>query len=400
MTSRRLATLQRHAMHASRRLATLQRHLTTTSSPLGEKVCVLGAGSFGSAITRVLSQSPSTTHVNLFARRSSLSKEINTLRTNRQYIEATGEIFPPKVTAYSSLSDSITGATMLVVVVPSNYLEPLLIDIQRLRHLLGENPIVVSLVKSLHYDSSSGRLKTICEEITHHLGDSTPVLALMGPNIYTEMIRDTFAEATIGYLPTDLDAAARTQRCFTTDTFCTSCCEDRLGVELAGGLKNVVSLGAGFCEGLGQGANARAAICRLGLREMASLSERMGAKRSTLYEESSGMGDLVLTCTVGRGRQLACSFVHTFVQEGPCLNLNDSLLRWERLEHEKMNGMKIPDYHNASVVHDYMLSSCGENFMNEFPLFTTIYNIAYLGAPPSSILDALRMSASKSPADY
>jgi glycerol-3-phosphate dehydrogenase (NAD+) len=243
------------------------RHLTTTS---GEQVCVLGSGSFGSAITRVLSQSPSTKHVNLHARRSEIVEEINLYRTNRQYIdEAAGEIFPSKVTASSSLSDSITGATVLVLVVPSNYLKPLLVDIQINRHLLGDNPFVVSLVKSLHYDGRRGRLTTICDEITHHLDDFTiPVVALMGPNIYTEMIRDTFAEATIGHLQKDLDAAARAQQIFTTDTFRTSTCDDRIGVELAGGLKNVVSLGAGFCEGLGHGANARAAIIRLGLREM------------------------------------------------------------------------------------------------------------------------------------
>lgn len=386
-----------HSSTARQRLSNLTRHIST-SNVKRETICVLGAGSFGSAITRVLAQAPATEKVNLLCNRSSVADEINNLRTNRQYIKD-DNVFPSKVTAHSSLINSITGANIIVVVVPSNYLPPLLDEIKESSHLLAKNAIVISLVKSLHYDSNSNKLTTICDEISKKL--NLPTVCLMGPNIYTEMIRDEFAEATIGYCPIDISAAIRAQQVFTTDTFRVSICNDRLGVELCGGLKNVISLASGFCEGLHQGSNTKAAVIRLGLKEMATFSKHLGVSSKTFYEESCGIGDLLLTCTVGRGRQLAKSFVETYNASGPCQTIQDSTLRWENLENDTLNGMKLPDWHNAKVVHDYMLNVSnthgpGVLDVDSFPLFSAIYNISYLGAPPSTILDALKIAVAGS----
>ena len=198
-----------------------------------ETVAVLGAGSFGSAIARVLAQAPATSKVNVWARRASVADEINRLRTNKQYIDA-DNVFPPKVTAFTSVGDAIRNASIVVIVVPSLYLQPLLDDIAtNSADLLANDAVIVSLVKSIHYDGTN--LTTVCHEISETL--RLPTVALMGPNIFREMIRDEFAEATIGHLPADVEAAARVKEIFTTSTFRVSTCDDRVGVELCGGLK-------------------------------------------------------------------------------------------------------------------------------------------------------------------
>ena len=183
-------------------------------------VAVLGAGSFGSAIARVLAQAPATNKVNFWARRASVADEINSLRTNKQYIDA-DNVFPPKVTAFTSVGDAIRNASIVVIVVPSLYLQPLLDDIATNIDLLANDAVIVSLVKSLHYDGTNRlttpNLTTVCHEISEKL--KLPTVALMGPNIFREMIRDEFAEATIGHLPADVEAAARVKEIFTTSTF-------------------------------------------------------------------------------------------------------------------------------------------------------------------------------------
>ena len=359
-------------------------------------VAVLGAGSFGSAIARVLAQAPATNKVNFWARRASVADEINTLRSNKQYIDA-DNVFPPKVTAFTSVGDAIRNASIIVIVVPSLYLQPLLNDIATNIDLLANDAVIVSLVKSLHYDGIN--LTTVCHEISEKL--KLPTVALMGPNIFREMIRDEFAEATIGHLPADVEAAARVKEIFTTSTFRVSTCDDRVGVELCGGLKNVISLAAGFCEGLGQGANTKAAVIRLGLKEMSKFSTTyfgaLGARAATFYEESCGVGDLLLTCTVGRGRQLAKSFVEAFESHGPCSTVEESHVRWEMLESETLNGMKLPDYSNAKAVFDYVSQKMVNGDpckLSKFPLFSAIYQISYRGAPPSTILLALKTAVS------
>ena len=77
--------------------------------------------------------------------------------------------------------------------------------------------------------------------------------------------------------------------------------DDIVGVQLAGALKNVYAIAAGISDGLGFGANARAALITRGLAELMRLGSAMGARPDTLMG-LSGVGDLVLTCTDNQSR--------------------------------------------------------------------------------------------------
>jgi glycerol-3-phosphate dehydrogenase (NAD(P)+) len=76
-------------------------------------------------------------------------------------------------------------------------------------------------------------------------------------------------------------------------------------VEVGGAVKNVIALAAGVSDGLGFGANTRAALITRGLAEISRLGIRLGADRATLAG-LAGLGDLVLTCTgdLSRNRQV------------------------------------------------------------------------------------------------
>ena len=171
------------------RVIKLQRHLQsgTVMNANTETVCVLGAGSFGSTMAHVLAQSETIGRVNLWARRASVAAEINEKRTNQQY---TGEHkFPLNILATSCLAEALEGASCVCVAIPSAFMAPILGDITT-KHRAGMTPdvVFVSLVKSLHRHGSS--LTTMCAEMSAILGPGTPVVAMMGPNIYTEMLQD------------------------------------------------------------------------------------------------------------------------------------------------------------------------------------------------------------------
>jgi glycerol-3-phosphate dehydrogenase (NAD(P)+) len=76
---------------------------------------------------------------------------------------------------------------------------------------------------------------------------------------------------------------------------------DLVGVELGGSFKNVLAIAAGAADGLGFGANTRAALITRGLAEMMRLGEAMGGRRET-FMGLAGMGDLILTCTDNQSR--------------------------------------------------------------------------------------------------
>jgi glycerol-3-phosphate dehydrogenase (NAD(P)+) len=118
----------------------------------------------------------------------------------------------------------------------------------------------------------------------------------------------SFAAELVQGLPTAITVAASTQRhalqvsqWFQSDYFRAYPTDDIRGVQLGGALKNIYAIAAGISDGLGFGANARAALITRGLAELMRLADMLGARRDTLMG-LSGMGDLILTCTDDKSR--------------------------------------------------------------------------------------------------
>merc|ERR1719486_1340926 len=193
---------------------------------------------------------------------------------------------------------------------------------------------------------------------------------LMGANVANEVAKGDFAEATIGC--TDIATGKNWCKVFNTGDFKVDAVKDVAGVELCGALKNVVALGAGFCDGLGYGGNTKAAIIRIGLKETIKFAKMFftGVQDDT-FLESCGLADLVTTCYGGRNRKCAESFAR---KEGS----------WDALEKSLLNGQKLQGTITAK---DVMVVLRSKGLVDEFPLFTRIHEIAFEGKPCESIIE-------------
>ena len=200
---------------------------------------------------------------------------------------------------------------------------------------------------------------------------------LMGANVANEVAKGDFAEATIGC--TDMEIGKKWCALFNTKDFKLDAVEDVAGAELCGALKNVVALGAGFSDGLGYGGNTKAAIIRIGLKEMQKFCETFygdrGIKNET-FLESCGVADLVTTCFGGRNRKCADIFAKNVVA--------GTKKDWDTIEAEELNGQKLQGTGTAKDV-----MTCINNLGKkaEFPLFTAIHAIAFEGAAPSTLIE-------------
>lgn len=217
-------------------------------------------------------------------------------------------------------------------------------------------------------------MQRVSEVIEEELGLSAAVL--MGANIADEVAREDFCETSIGVpLRTHYEAdCALYKALFQTPYFRVRCCPDVVGVELCGALKNAIALAAGVVDGLGLGANTKAAVIRIGLDEMRRFCHAVcpTVQESTFFE-SCGVADLITTCYGGRNRRIAEQMVLTGKS-------------FEALEVELMNGQKLQGPLASEQMY-YFLKN--RSLLGEFPLTCAIYRICFERQPPSSLIEHL-----------
>lgn len=249
------------------------------------RITVLGSGSWGSALAKVLSDKGHPTA--LWGRRPELASAIESTRENATFLP--GIQFADALHSTSDLNAALAGAEMLVVAIPTHGLR----DVLRTAGAAIPSGIpVVSATKGIE----QGTLFFVDEMIASELPWAREwFVALSGPSFAREV---AMGQPTVVVAAARSLALARTvqEAFFTEDKFRVYLSDDVTGVEVGGALKNVIAIAAGASDGLKFGHNARAALITRGLSEIARLAMKMGANPLTLAG-LAGMGDLVLTCT-------------------------------------------------------------------------------------------------------
>lgn len=268
-----------------------------------DKIAVLGAGAWGTALARLLAERGP---VGLWTWQEAHARALAFDRENREFLP--GYSLSSRVSPTSQLAEALSGAKLVVVAVPSEAVRTTLALAQA--HLVAEASLVI-VAKGIE-PTSLMLLSEVTRDVLGGAAEHQAVF-LSGPSFALEVARG---------LPTNLVAAGRdpersrwVQQRFASDRLRVYSSDDPAGVQVGGALKNVIAIAAGASDGLGFGHNTRAALITRGLAEMARLAAAKGGNVLTL-SGLAGLGDLVLTCSaelsrnrtvgfeLGRGRQL------------------------------------------------------------------------------------------------
>jgi glycerol-3-phosphate dehydrogenase (NAD(P)+) len=249
---------------------------------------VIGAGSWGTALAIQLARNGH--RALLWGRELDEMRDMIQHRYNARYLPDIR--FPEGLEPVEHLEEVLEQTQNLLNVVPSAGFRS---SLSAVKPLLDDGAKVMWATKGL--EDGSGKL--LHEVLTEELGDNTPYAVVSGPSFAKEVARGMPTAVTVASFDDDFRAEAASW--LHGDTFRVYMSEDVIGVELGGAVKNVLAIAAGISDGLGFGANARAAIITRGLAEIMRLGATLGAQRETLMG-LSGMGDLVLTCTDDQSR--------------------------------------------------------------------------------------------------
>lgn len=245
------------------------------------KVSVLGAGSWGIALARVLH-----TNGNEVTVWSALGDEISMLCEHREHLtKLPGVKLPDDMIFTQNLEEAVKEKELLVMAVPSPFVRS---TAGQIAVFYDKKQIIVNVAKGIE----EATLKTLSDVIKDEIPGAN-VAVLSGPSHAEEVGRGIPTTIVAG--ADDRDTAHFVQNLFMNDVFRVYTSPDVLGIEIGAALKNVVALAAGVADGLGYGDNTKAALITRGMAEIARLGCKMGGRPETFYG-LSGVGDLIVTC--------------------------------------------------------------------------------------------------------
>lgn len=247
-----------------------------------DKVCVLGAGSWGSALAMVLESNKN--EVFIWTRREEQADEINNQHTNSAYLP---EIEIPKgIKATNNLEEAIVESKLIILALPSQKIRQICRDI---KDYVKDNQILVNVAKGIEYDTGK-RISEICKEEL----PNNPYCMLSGPSHAEEVSRNM--PTAVVSASESVEVSRLVQDYFMNNYLRVYTNNDLIGVELGGATKNIIAFGAGILDGMGYGDNSKAALITRGLNEICQFGKALGADVST-FLGLTGVGDLVVTCT-------------------------------------------------------------------------------------------------------
>ena len=315
---------------------------------------VFGAGAWGTALSIQLVKSGNNVVLSSFDKENLC--QIRKDRENKKYLPG---FKLPKVVGVEPFSEKLlTNTDSIVVCVKSPYFKRALL---LLKNNVGDNNLVWA---TKGFDPDNGGL--LSSMVTSVVGTKTKTAILSGPTFAEELAIGKPAAITLA--TNTIDNPLLLAESMSNESLRVYLSPDPVGVQLGGGLKNIVAIAAGISDGLEMGANAKAALVTRALDEISSLGLLFGASEKT-FMGLSGMGDIILSSSDDKSRNRLLG-----LSVGGGLSLDDAV----KLQNSTPEGAHaIKALVENGVVNDKQ------------PVLHSVYEILYLGEKPSVIAKGL-----------
>ena len=325
-----------------------------------KNIAIIGSGSWGMALAIYLARQGNK--VNVW---SYLQEEADLINKNRQCKFLPNVKLPENISCFLEYKEVIRDSDLILHVTPSKFVRSTFTTYKK---YITKQPIILC-TKGFELET----LYTLDEVLKEEKKDVT-IAVLSGPSHAEEVAID---------IPTALVLACENQKLletvqklFSSETLRIYTSEDIKGVELGGGLKNIIAFCSGIATSIGLGDNSIAALITRGLAEIARLGCKMGAKLETFYG-LTGIGDLIVTCLSEHSRNR---------KAGKLIGMGKSI---EETKQEV--GMTIESIDNIEVA--YKLA---QKYKVDMPIVETTYDILYNNLNPKKAVNNLMLRELKS----
>ena len=318
---------------------------------MSENVALLGAGSWGIAVARLLFANGQAVKMWEFNK-----ADCETLLKERCHkTKLPGITIPDNILITNDLEETITDADYIVFALPSQKIRQVCKSLEPIVSLRSR---FINLAKGLEVDTLMRMSELIQSTIS--LASENSVATLSGPSHAEEVSRDIPTSVVVG--SKDIEFARQVQELFNGQYFRVYSSQDIIGVELGGSLKNVIAIASGITQGLGFGDNTTGALLTRGLAEISRMGVKLGADPLT-FAGLSGVGDLITTCVSKHSRN---RYVGEHIGKGEKLK--------QVLEGMTMVAEGVDTCHSAYVM--------SQKYNVEMPITSEVYKVLFEDKPP------------------
>lgn len=326
------------------------------SATIEQSIAVLGAGSWGTALAMLLAEN--THKVNLWSHNAKHAAAMQQARENTHYLANLA--FPKTLTVSADLEATLKDVTDILIVVPSHAFRQTL---ESIKPHINASQRIAWATKGLEANSCK-LLHQVAREV---LGNDVSLAVISGPTFAKEVAQGLPGAVTVA--SDNKTMALDWAHLLHSDHFRAYTSEDMIGVEIGGACKNVIAIAAGIADGMGFGANARAALIARALAEITRLGTSLNAQAET-FTGLTGLGDLVLTCTDDQSRNR-----RTGIALGQGKKLDNVI---------KEIGQVVEGVATAKEV----VALAGKQNI-DMPITEQVYNVLYNNSLPRDAVDAL-----------
>ncbi|MBP6914243.1 NAD(P)-dependent glycerol-3-phosphate dehydrogenase, partial [Candidatus Parcubacteria bacterium] len=322
-----------------------------------QNIIILGDGAWGTTLAILLSENGH--NVSVWSAFPEHLREIDKKRENKKYLA--GIKIPKNIIFEKDLNKAIEKSDWIIFAIPSKFFREVAKKVKQTNISL-RGKVFVNVAKGLEQKT----LKRMTEVLKDELGN-VQVAVLSGPTIAIEVAKKM--PAIVVAASKDKKIAKKMQEMFSNDYFRVYTSNDVVGVEISGPLKNIIAVVAGISDGLGFGANTKAAILTRGIVEIQRLGQKLGAKRKT-FSGIAGLGDLSTTCISPESRN------RTF---------GERIARGESLD----TILKTTDGVIEGVTTSEAVYQLSKKYKVDMPLVERVYQMIYENKKPKEAVKEL-----------
>ena len=236
-------------------------------------ITIIGNTTWGQAIATLIDKEK--VNVNILCRTESEVKDrVNKLDKVKS--------LPPKIKLSSDIS-VINNSELIIFAFPS---QSIISNLKIINNNLNKNHKFLIASKGIEKTTGRRLSEVLTDEITFI--DKKNIAILSGPNLAKEIYENKTTSTVIA--SKNLNLLNNIKAIIESNKFKIYLSEDTIGVELGGALKNIVTLGAGICDGLNIGNNLKGAFISIAFSEIVKLALSAGAQSVTI-SGLSGLGD-------------------------------------------------------------------------------------------------------------